>query len=129
MSITSVRPPTGRPEEGPSPAAHDPAGVHLPHHPHPEAPARASDLLDDAPGIINRDPYTVQCAQCGATDDPDTLGVPISGRRNPNLVLVLTTIRFHAKGWDDGTNPRLCQQCRLARGCTCWSCAAARRTP
>jgi hypothetical protein len=92
------------------------------------APVYANDILDGgAPGIICRDPYTVQCSECGATDDPDTLGVPQTGRTNPNLVLVLTRIRFHSKGWDDGTNPRLCRPCRLARGCTCWSCDNERR--
>ena len=65
-------------------------------------------------GIVGRDllGWTVQCAECAATETV--------------TLLVQATIRFH-RPWSDGTNPRLCRACRLARGCHCYGCDEQRR--
>ena len=41
--------------------------------------------------------------------------------------ITLRGARFHSGGWPDGTNPRLCRDCRLARGCDCRNCQHERR--
>ena len=33
----------------------------------------------------------------------------------------------HNGGWGDGTSPRLCKPCRLARGCRCYGCESERQ--
>lgn len=85
-------------------------------------------LLDNnPPGVVSITPRILECQECGVRDDADTVGLPRSARANPNLVHVCSTLRFHPRGWPDGTNPRLCKQCRLARGCKCWRCEWERR--
>lgn len=70
-------------------------------------------------GIVGNDllGWTVQCRECGTT------------KTGPHLILLVSSLgfRFHTPSWPDGTNPRLCRACRLARGCTCWSCGEERR--
>ena len=60
----------------------------------------------------------------GVTADADTVGLPETALKQPQLVHLLSGLRFHAHTWPDGRtdNPRLCRACRLARGCRCWSC-------
>ena len=41
--------------------------------------------------------------------------------------ITLRGARFHSGGWPDGTNPRLCRDCRLARGRDCRNCQHERR--
>lgn len=65
-------------------------------------------------GIISIDPPRLQCRGCGRIDE----GKP--GKMN--LLIITSDIYFHGAGWPDGTNPRLCQTCRLARGCDCSRC-------
>ncbi|MBB1511997.1 hypothetical protein H5399_05180 [Tessaracoccus sp. MC1627] len=68
-------------------------------------------------GIVAQDllGWAVQCRGCGHI-----------GRGRWVLLAVLDGgLRFHE--WPDGTNPRLCRDCRLARGCTCYYCAEERR--
>ena len=70
-------------------------------------------------GVVGHDllGWTVQCRSCGATST------------HTNLLLAIRTagMHFHNGGWDDGINPRLCRDCRLARGCDCWRCQEDRR--
>lgn len=75
-------------------------------------------------GIVSLDPRVLQCQDCGAKDDADTVGLPETARKRPNLVHIRSSMRFHVGGWDGDpdNNPRLCRDCRLARGCTCGSC-------
>ena len=78
-------------------------------------PAEARDtptLPGCVDGIIGRDPWVVVCRDCGAT---------ASGTWLYGLV-AFEGFRFHARSWPDGTNPRLCRACRLARWCDCYGC-------
>ena len=104
---------------------------------HPGLPCPLQDALPTilpsvtgVPGIVGLDPVRIQCQQCGVIDDPDTLGCR-TAHRNPSLAVVLSDIRFHADLWSSGhtDNPRLCRDCRQARGCTCTSCSDERRCP
>lgn len=76
------------------------------------------------PGVIesSRERVRVQCEECGiiATSTP--------GMRWPWNMLLWAGVKFHTGGWPDGTNPRLCTSCRLARGCECGWCAPERRS-
>ena len=68
-------------------------------------------------GIVERDllGWAVQCRECGRI-----------GRGATVLLAILDGgIRFHEL--PDGTNPRLCRDCRLARGCDCYHCGEERR--
>ena len=59
--------------------------------------------------------WAVQCRECGRI-----------GRGTRVLLAILDGgIRFHE--WPDGSNPRLCRDCRQARGCSCWSCTEERK--
>lgn len=80
-------------------------------------------------GIVSLDPRILQCQECGATDDADSVGLSETGRRNPAMVHILSSMRFHPRPWSGGQtdNPRLCRDCRLARGCGCLMCADERR--
>ena len=55
-------------------------------------------------GIVSEDPPTVQCQDCAATQ---------SGTWH-RIIAGADGFHFHA-GWIDGTNPRLCRPCRIAR--------------
>ena len=59
--------------------------------------------------------WAVQCRECGRIG------------RGPRVLLAILDggIRFHE--WPDGTNPRLCRDCRLSRGCSCWTCSEERK--
>jgi|JI8StandDraft_1071087.scaffolds.fasta_scaffold70942_1 hypothetical protein len=83
--------------------------------------------LDAVPGIVSLDPRVLECEECRASADADTIGLPITGRRNPAMVHLLSGFKFHHLDWPDGSNPRLCRRCRLARGCTCHACEVERR--
>ena len=63
-------------------------------------------------GIVGHDllGWTVQCRACGATSTAQTALAAIT----------LRGARFHSGGWPDGTNPRLCADCRTAR-CRQWA--------
>lgn len=82
-----------------------------------------AELLPTLPGmvdgIVGRDllGWTVQCSQCGTTNTDPSLLIAMRGK---------TAIRFHYGAWDDGTNPRLCRDCRLGRGCDCQGCREER---
>lgn len=80
-------------------------------------------------GIISVDPLRVQCQECGLLGDAESVGLRTSAVENTALVIILSGIHFHWPDWPDGTNPRLCRPCRLARGCTCSWCADDRRRP
>lgn len=54
-------------------------------------------------GIVSEDPPTVQCQDCAATKSGNWYQI-IGGAEG---------FRFHQ--WSDGTNPRLCKPCRIAR--------------
>lgn len=79
-------------------------------------------------GIISLSPRVIQCQECGVTDDPDTVGLPVTARKNAAFVHVLSSLHFHAAPWTTGhtDNPRLCRECRLARGCECGGCGRER---
>ena len=81
------------------------------------------------PGILSLSPRVLQCEECGVTADAATVGLPETALKQPQLVHLLSGLRFHAHSWPDGRtdNPRLCRACRLARGCHCWSCDWERR--
>lgn len=68
-------------------------------------------------GIVGFDllGWTVQCSECATTATDGWLFRLVS----------MQGFRFHP--WPDGTNPRLCRNCRLARGCGCQSCTDERR--
>lgn len=70
------------------------------------APAVA--LLPTMPGctagIVALEPFTLQCAECGALEVPART--------------VLMRTRFHRPHYEI----RQCPACRLAMGCTCWNC-------
>lgn len=55
-------------------------------------------------GIVSLEPFTLQCAECGALEVP----------ARP----VLMTTRFHRPAYA----VRQCVACRLAMGCDCWGC-------
>ena len=80
-------------------------------------------------GILSLTPRVLQCQECGVTADATTIGLPVTALAKPQLVHLLSGLRFHAHSWPDGRtdNPRLCRDCRLARGCRCWSCDWERR--
>lgn len=84
--------------------------------------AQQPTLPGHVDGVIANDltGITIQCRGCGRTGTHPTS--PIIAMNNAGRA------RFHGKtGWPDGTNPRLCQECRLARGCTCYHCEEERR--
>ena len=68
-------------------------------------------------GVICDDPWTVACRDCGRTG---------TGKHVLLAILDGDDCRFHIGGWPDGTNPRLCRACRLARGCDCRLCRKER---
>ena len=82
---------------------------------------RGSDQLPTLPGLIDGwvgqgpDGRAVQCRECGR----------IGRGRRAILAVMDGGIRFHA--WPDGSNPRLCRECRQSRACDCVSCADERR--
>lgn len=82
--------------------------------------AQLPTLAGMVEGIVGHDllGWTVQCRECG---DTNTHAVPLLAMSYPK------NIRFHYGGWPDGTNPRLCRACRLARGCHCTGCGEERR--
>ena len=59
--------------------------------------------------------WAVQCRECGR----------IGRGRRVLLAILDGGIRFHQ--WPDGTNPRLCRDCRQTRGCGCWTCSEERK--
>ncbi len=83
-------------------------------------------------GIISDRPRILQCQECGVTDDAASVGSPQLGLRKPVVVHLRSSLRFHSvQPWPDGRtdNPRLCRDCRLARGCHCQRCDEERRQP
>lgn len=80
-----------------------------------------AELLPTLPGmvdgIVGHDllGWTVQCADCHDTVTAPKIWQAIQDRG----------MRFHP--WPDGTNPRLCRACRLARGCDCHGCECERQ--
>lgn len=82
--------------------------------------AQLPTLAGMVDGIVGRDllGWTVQCRQCGDTATSPMMLTAMRGTK---------AIRFHHGGWPDGTNPRLCRACRLARGCHCYGCDEERR--
>ncbi len=56
----------------------------------------------NALGVISDHPRILQSQECGVTDDPETLGVPLGGVRNPSLVHILSSLRFHSREWTSG---------------------------
>lgn len=76
--------------------------------------------MSKPPGILSLSPRVLQCEECGVTADAATVGLPVTALKQPQLVHLLSGLRFHAHSWPDGRtdNPRLCRACRLARGCT-----------
>ena len=86
-------------------------------------------LPGKAEGIVGLDPIEIQCRGCGAVDNPDTLRIARDHPRAVALVILLSSIHFHARPWTTGhtDNPRLCKQCRQARGCRCEACSYERR--
>ena len=81
--------------------------------------AQLPTLAGMVDGIVGRDllGWTVQCRECGDTATDGWLF----------RLVGIQAIRFHRGGWPDGTNPRLCRACRLARGCHCTGCDEERR--
>lgn len=85
-------------------------------------------------GVVEVSPGAVQCQQCGRIDNPETLRIVHDNGRmfdgTPALAVVVqsSSIRFHTPAWPDGTNPRLCRPCRVAKGCRCESCWFERNT-
>lgn len=65
-------------------------------------------------GIVGQDPWQVQCQECGHISEHKHLILAIRARE----------LVFHP--WADGTNPRLCTDCRLARDCDCERCRGER---
>ena len=63
-------------------------------------------------GILARDPWTLICRDCGITSTARSLVLAID--------LAGLSLRFMGVGWPDGTNPRLCADCRTAR-CRQWA--------
>lgn len=89
-------------------------------------PVQWPTLPGKVEGIVSLDPCTIQCRGCGTVDNPETL------RLRPDrvaMVIILSRIRFHPTVWTTGheDNPRLCRECRLARGCQCHACKDERR--
>lgn len=82
-------------------------------------------LPGKAEGVTCLDPPTLQCQECGATATPASVEWTSGGW---DAVVLTSGLHFHVGGWPDGSNPRLCRPCRVARGCNCWSCTSARRT-
>lgn len=81
--------------------------------------AQLPTLPEMVDGIVERDllGWAVQCRECGRI-----------GRGATVLMAILDGgVRFHLPAWPDGTNPRLCRDCRLARGCDCYHCGEERR--
>lgn len=82
-------------------------------------PSLLPDILPALPGcvagVVGQKPWQIQCQECG----------DISEHKHLLLAIRAKEMVFHP--WEDGNNPRLCQDCRLARGCTCWKCAEERR--
>lgn len=71
-------------------------------------------------GIVSADPPILQCQECGEMADRGSLGIGEWGTLWH--VTILSHMRFHFGGWTDGTNARLCRDCRQARRCDCISC-------
>lgn len=67
-------------------------------------------------GLIGRDPWVVVCRDCGTTASDNWLF----------RLVAMDGFHFHSAPWPDGTNPRLCRACRLARGCDCYGCEVER---
>ena len=81
--------------------------------------AQLPTLPEMVDGIVEHDllGWAVQCRDCGRI-----------GRGATVLMAILDGgIRFHLPAWPDGTNPRLCRDCRQKRGCGCWTCSEERR--
>lgn len=72
-------------------------------------------LPGHAEGIIARDPWRIQCQECGLISQDKSALIAI---RRHGLI-------FHT--WPDGTSTRLCRTCRLERGCRCENCEEERR--
>ena len=71
-------------------------------------------------GVVGHDllGYTIQCRECGRS----------ATHLQPRLAIINAgDCRFHRDGWPDGTNPRLCRACRLARECPCHDCECERQ--
>ena len=70
-------------------------------------------------GVVGHDltGWTVQCRDCGRTSTNEVVLLAIRERET----------RFHTRGWPDGSNPRLCRECRLNRGCHCQNCEEERQ--
>lgn len=66
-------------------------------------------------GIVGMDPWRVQCQTCGHITENESLFFAIRER----------AMTFHE--WPDGSNPRMCRDCRLARGCDCDPCKRERQ--
>jgi len=81
-------------------------------------PASAPTLTGMSDGIIGKDDgiWTIVCRDCGGTCSGESLLAVIRERE----------MLFHASGWPNGSNPRLCADCRLARGCHCHACEEER---
>jgi len=67
-------------------------------------------------GILARDPWTLICRDCGITSTARSILAAIE--------LAGLSLRFMGVGWPDGTNPRLCADCRTAR-CRQWAITEA----
>ena len=79
--------------------------------------AQLPTLPGHVEGVVERTlvDWAVQCRECGRIG------------RGPRMLLAILDggIRFHE--WPDGTNPRLCRDCRQIRGCACWTCSEERK--
>ena len=67
-------------------------------------------------GVIGLDPVRLQCQECGRVGEGRTALAAIYDGG----------LHYHRSAWPDGTNPRLCRECRLARGCSCDQCRRER---
>ena len=95
----------------------------------PALPLLAPTVPGCVEGIISLDPRVLQCQECGATADADSVGLSVTGRQNPAMVHLLSGLHFHPLPWSGGQtdNPRLCRDCRMARSCDCMRCEDERR--
>ena len=87
-------------------------------------PLLLPSMVPGVEGVVSVDPPVLQCQTCGVMADRQSVGLSTAGL---DLVAALSHIHFHCPPWPDGTNPRECRPCRLARGCACAECSWQRR--
>ena len=83
----------------------------------PYARESAAQDADDEHACTTQLGWTLQCRECGRLATGKTV----------MLAYLVAGMRFHYPAWPDGTNPRLCTDCRQKRGCGCWSCGEERK--